>query len=187
MWLTRDCAGNFDKLTQGHGKSRNAFIEIDGHTNFVESLWRDGVEGLAIGEAQASGGISEHDVFSDGHFRHEAELLVNKRNTGVDGALRPFLQHATLDPNLSSILRNHSGHHTHQRGLAGTVLAHNCVNLTAPDRKRHIVYRGGAAKTLRDRVSFKNNVSQSVARWGHSCGSFALSRVHKHTTTVAQV
>jgi hypothetical protein len=106
---------------------------------------------------------AEHDVLEHREVVGQHEVLVHHAHAGVDRVARRVEGHlAAVDGDGALVRTLHAVEDLHQRGLAGAVLAHDRVHVTAPDDDVDVVVGDDARKSLRDPTQLDRGVGRRL-------------------------
>ncbi len=107
---------------------------------------------VEVHEAQAVGRLApQEQVARDAQLGDQVDLLVDGADAGQLRVARPGeMGHLTHEPQLARVGLVDARHALDERGLAGTVLADERVDLTGHERQGHLVERHDAAEALAD-------------------------------------
>ena len=123
-------------------------------TEAIDQRTHFGTQGLAIDQLQQSAMdrfATDEDVAGDVEIVEQVQLLMNERDAGRDR-----IRHAVartcdaIDPDRPTARRDNTAEHTHQRRLAGAVLAEQRDHLAGRDRQADVVERDHARIGLAD-------------------------------------
>ncbi|MNL02110.1 hypothetical protein D3C87_1226050 [compost metagenome] len=121
--------------------------------------------------------MAEEQVFGDGHFRHQMQLLVNHRDAAADAVSGRLERHGLLADLQLAAARDVSTAEDFQQGrFAGAVLAHQGVNLAGMGDKADSVQRFHPGKGFADPV-------EAQAAAGAVLFLCLYLRVHKATSS----
>ncbi len=152
---------DLDHLAACHRQRAHFGLRVDVDRQPGEQRLRAPAQFGVIDQAAAVPGLAPNpDVLGHGHVRHQVQFLMDHRNTAIERIERA-VQHdrLALEADLAPVRRMHAGNDLHQRGLAGTVLAHQRMNGAAPHAQPHVVERDHAGKGFADATNFQQAVA----------------------------
>src|SRR5581483_2829221 len=129
-----------DELLLRQRQALDHVAAATGRTDIAQDRARLAVDGAAVdAAARRSRLASEEHVRADAQRRDQAELLVDQPDPLRESRRRrrevdPFAGEAKL----AGIGRLDTGDDARERGLPGAVLAEQRVDLTRPERRRHL-------------------------------------------------
>ena len=107
---------------------------------------------------------AEHDVLGHRHHRDEHEVLVHHPDAGLDRVTgRAEVDRLPVQQDLAAVAPVEPVQDVHQRGLAGAVLAEQCVHLAAADVEADVVIGDDAREDLADPSHLEHDLGRSHA------------------------
>ncbi|SAM30347.1 hypothetical protein BN1864_LIB5394:03344 [Pseudomonas sp. 1 R 17] len=185
MGATGQRLGNFHQLALAQGQAPEFFLGVDFIRQALEASQGLLAQQAPVDHAEARGQMPEEQVFGDGHFRHQVQLLVDHRHAAGDAVGGAFERHG-LRADLHRAAAGNIGaaEDLQQRRLARTVLAHQGVHLPRVGGEADAVQRLDPGKGFADSVE-----TQGRRRHFHSpilvSSSWKLARVIRVTSSMA--
>ncbi len=170
---TRQGLGDFHQLALAEGQATDFFLGVDFVGQAFEQRQRLLAQHATIDQAETRRQMAEKQVFSDGHFRHQVQFLVNHCHTTGDAVSGAFERHRLFaDLQVAAARDVGTAQDLEQRGLAGAVFTHQGMDLPRMGNETDIGQRLHAGKGLADPVE-----SQAAADVVLPCRCL---RLHNH-------
>ena len=181
--VAREALRDLDELRLGHRKKPRFAPEIDVRPERTEQFARAPPLRRAVDRHSAERGrlAPERHILGDIERRHEVELLVHHRDAGAQRIGRlPELHGAPVEHRDPRGRTHRARQHLHQRALAGTVLAHDRMDLSCAKRHRDPVERPYARVLDRDHACLEQARGRGgagdIATAGTGAGATVLYR-----------
>ena len=108
----------------------------------------------------------KHDVFSNGHWFDQHEMLMHHANAESDGVVRRVQSlHFAVYQDFASICSVETVRDAHGCGFACAILAHDGVNRSSPNLDAHAVICQHVAEALRNVSQLEHLAAISPSRW----------------------
>ena len=133
-----DCLGDLDDLLVGDGEALGRAVRVDVHAEPGEERLRLFAHRRAVDAAEAVRGLAAHeDVFGDREVGEERRLLVDDRDArGLRLGRRCEVDVFAAELEGAGVALVEASDDLDERGLAGAVLTHECVDGTGLDGDR---------------------------------------------------
>ena len=130
MGATRQRFGDFHQLPLAEGQAPDFGLRVDFIGQAFQAIQRLLTQRAAIDQAETGRQMAEKQVFGDGHFRDQMQLLMDHRDAAADAVGGRLERHGLLADLQLAAARNVGAAEDFQQGrFAGAVLAHQGVNL----------------------------------------------------------
>ncbi|MNS28098.1 hypothetical protein D3C72_600640 [compost metagenome] len=153
MGATGQRLGDFHQLPLPQGQAPDFLLRVNLIGQAFEAGQRLLAQGAAIDQAKTGRQMPEKQVLGHGHFRHQMQLLVDHRDATADAVGGGLEVHRPL-ADLQGSAAGYVGpaEDFQQRRFAGTVLAHQGMNLPRMGDEADAVQRLHPGKGLADPV-----------------------------------
>ena len=151
--VLRQCAQDFDALAIADAEGADDAIGLQVvNRERGQQIRRLLAHRAPVEPAEACARRMPHeDVLGDGELGKQQQLLIDRRDAGAPGVVRPLqIDRLAVDDDRAAIGRKHAGDDLDQGRFAGAVLAKQRVDLALRDVERDAGKRADAGKGLLD-------------------------------------
>ena len=157
--VERQRLGDLDQLLLADPELRDATLRVDLDAEPLQQCARGLHDAPVVDEGPEDQRLAaKEDVLGRGQFGNQVEFLVDDRDAGALGVLNAGeANRRALDPDLAVIVDVHAGEDLHQGRLAGAVLAHEGVDLAAPQVEVDVAQSRHAGEGFGDAFGFEDD------------------------------
>ncbi len=159
-------AGDLDKLALGDGEGRHDGFRTEGGAEALKDAPAAFLHGAAVDHAALGRLPAEIDVLRHAQVGQQAEFLIDDRDAVLAGDMRVGDVHdLAVDQDLpAGIGMVGPRQHLHQRALAGAVLAHQGLDLSAPGLELNVAESLRTGKSLGNAAHLQGRRTRTLCR-----------------------